>query len=179
MVALFAAVVGVIAAFGCLSKIYDLLSRESRQQARFSGVIAYFLVSGIGLSFASFVRRSNETFYSPIGAAFADNRNPITWRVENAPSLNAIPPELILTAVILIGFMFLGAVAFFLALMTMFRFDSAHPQHNGAYKDCFMYTIGGVATTNIAGLFNSLGSFFPPLASTAAMLTNAADRIFQ
>ena len=176
-IALLAAVVGFIGAWVCLVKIKDFLGRETRQHAKASSVFAWFLVAGIGLSFASFVERSNQTLYQGTGAQFQNGQNPITWRAENAPSLGGMEVELVLTAVILIGFGFLGAVSFFLALLTMMRFDTMHPQHHGSFKDFFMYVFGGVVSTNIAGVFAAMSSLIPVLSSTAEMLRRAQESI--
>lgn len=176
-ISLLAAVVGFIGAWVCLAKIKDFLGRETRQHARASSVIAWFLVAGVGLSFASFVKNSNEAFYQGAGPEYSTGSNPMTWRVENAPSLGGMDVELVLTAVILIGFMFLGSVSFFMALITMMRFDTMHPQHHGSIKDFFMYVFGGVVSTNIAGVFAILSAGIPVLGSTAEMLRRAQAAI--
>jgi hypothetical protein len=177
LIAILAAVIGVFSAFACVMKFKDLLGRETRQHVRASTVIAYFLVGSIGLSFAGFANKANEGIYYGTGASFGKAGNPLTWRAENAPNLNKMKPELMITAVVLIGFTFLGALAFFLALNTMFRFDTLHPQHHGAYKDFLMYTVGGIVTTNIESTFRALSKGIPFLSSTADMLQQAAAAI--
>jgi hypothetical protein len=177
-IALLAAVIGVLASFTCLFKLQELLSRDTRQHVKFSSVASRFLVGSIGLSFAGFAQKANESLYYGTGASFGKAGNPLTWRVENAPNLANVPePGLIVVAVILIGFTFLGALSFFLALQTMFRFDSMHPQHQGAYKDFLMFTFGGIVSTNIESTFRALSTLIPFLKSTADMLESAASAI--
>lgn len=177
-VALLAALTGFVAAWICLFKLKDFLGRDTRQHAKASSVIAYFLVAGVGLSFASFVENSNDTFYQGTGASYPSGTNPITWRAEDAPQIGETDPKLMLSAVIVIGFSFLGSVAFYLALITMFRFDSMHPQHHGSLRDFSMYVFGGVVSTNLAGAFDLASILIPFLSSTAEMLRKAQGQIF-
>lgn len=177
-VALLAAMTGFIAAWVCLFKIKDFLGRDTRQHAKASSVVAWFLVAGVGLSFASFVDNSNDVLYQGTGASYPNGTNPITWRAEDAPRIGENDPKLMLSAVIVIGFSFLGAVSFYLALITMMRFDSMHPQHHGSVRDFFMYVFGGVVSTNLAGAFDLASRLIPFLSSTAEMLRKAQGQIF-
>lgn len=173
-----AALTGFIASWVFTFKVKDFLGRETRQHAKPSSVIAWFLVASIGLSFATFVQRSHEAFYVGTGAGFGASGNPISWRAEDAPNIMSISPDLMFVGVIMIGFTFLGAVAFYLALITMMRFDSMHPQHHGAIKDFFMYVFGGIVSTNIAAVFGFAAKFIPFLQSTAEMFEKAKGNIF-
>ena len=176
-IAFCAALTGVVCSLIFAGKVKEFLGRETRQHVRGSTLVAYFLVASVGMSFASFTEEANESFYYGTGANFSSAGNPITWRAEDAPSLNAIQPELLLTAVILIGFTFLGSVAFYLAFLTMFRFDGLHPNHHGAVKDFFMYMFGGVACTNIEMVMRALSKLVPILSSSADLLEKAGSFI--
>lgn len=174
-IGVFAAVIGVVAAYGFWFRAKDFIGRDSGQRGSASGLVAYFLVACTGLEFASFVYTMNESVYHGTGAIFASTGNPITWRAENTPALNGMSPEMMMMAVILIGFSFLGAVAFFLAMLTMYRFDKDHPEHYGATKDFFMYSAGGVITTQIDACFSGLSGLLPFLSSTSDFIQRTSD----
>lgn len=177
LIAILAVVVGVIAAYMFLSATKDFLGRDTRQHVKTSTLAAYFLVAGIGLSFASFTNNVNSTVYNGTGAEFSEGQNPLTWRADSAPQLNGVAPQLMIAAVIVIGFGFLGALAFYLALLTMFRFNSLHPQHQGCYKDFSMYTLGGVICSNLVPVAKILSNGIPFLTSTADLIQRASAHI--
>ena len=130
----------------------------------------------MGLSFVSFIEIAHYQAYGSLGAISSGAGNPMSWRTEDAPSLSeGVPAQLILTAVMLVGFGFLGGVAFFNALLTMFRFDKLHPQHHGAIKDFIMYLFGGLICTSLPTVFGALATYVTFLKGTAEMLKQASD----
>ena len=77
--------------------------------------------------------------------------------------------------VILVGFSFLGGVAFFKCLLTVYRFDKLHPQHHGGVGDFLMYMLGGIACTTLPATMAALAIWFPFLRGTSEMLNKASS----
>lgn len=175
LLSLFGAAIGFFAAISLKVKIVTYLNPATRQDVKPSTLAAYFMVAVTGMSLLTFTESATDAVYHGMGNVSSGAGNPLSWRLESAPNLTGSPAELVLMAVVLVGFSFLGGVAFFKCMLTMFRFDKLHPQNNGAFKDFLMYMFGGIACTTLPTTMSAIAIGLPFLRGTSEMLNKASQ----